>query len=205
MIKDIEKEIADIEKEKLAIEKQMIPLEKKRTQLYNKLKKLRNDLSKKYISTLPQNIEDFSDEQLEWLLYHWRDETESDFDFKYKLFNKIGCFTVGINGHELANTIRQSKFLARSYFFTGFIKLYKISKHLLKDFPSRVENDKNIIELDMHQAPVIGWDREYDEIRMEIDKSTDLCRFINKDRYNSKIEKWITFDEAQEILLKIED
>lgn len=205
MIKDIEKEIADIEKEKLAIEKQMIPLEKKRTQLYNKLEKLRNDLSKKYISTLPQNIEDFSDEQLEWLLYHYHDETTEDFEFKYNIFNNLICFTSGINGNELVHKIRQYRFVASAHWFPGFIKLYKITKHVLKDFPSMVENDKNIIELDMHDAPVLGWNREYDDIRMEIDKSTDLCRFINKERYNSKIEKWITFDEAQEILLKIED
>lgn len=205
MIKDIQEEIKKIELEKSKIEKQIKPLEKKRVQLYEKLNKLKNDLSENEISKLPENVEDFSNEQLEWLLYHWHDETSIDYQFKQKLFNKIGCFSCGINGNEQVDTIRQQKFLASGHWFPGFVKFYKMAKDIFKDFPSCVEKDKNIIELNMHDAPVLGWNREYDDIRMEIDKSTDLCRFINKERYNSKIEKWITFDEAQEILLKIED
>lgn len=81
-MKDADKEIADLQKE---IDK----LQRKRNRLINKKIKVKTDAEKEYGATLPKSIFDFTDEQLEWLLYHYHDETEYHFKLAYKYFNQF--------------------------------------------------------------------------------------------------------------------
>ena len=90
-MKDTDKEIADLQKE---IDK----LQRKRNRLINKKIKVKTDAEKEYGVTLPKSIFDFTDEQLDWLLYHYHDETEYHYKLASKYFNQFtgvmnSCFT----------------------------------------------------------------------------------------------------------------
>lgn len=164
--------------------------------------KLLNDKSKSFIETLPNDVENYSKEQIEWLLYHWHDETSGDFDYKQKIFNKLKLFTCGINGGQYVDTIRQWQFLASKVWFPAFLKYYELFKPVLKCFKSEFDNEE-IVLLNMHFG-VFNFRNEYDNCQLEISLKYNKGRFVNSYSRYDKPTKWYSFEEILEIFEKYE-
>lgn len=201
-MKTIEDYIIELDK----VEAKIKPLEAKRTRIRKMITKMKEDASKVFQSNLPNKLEDYTIEQIEWLLYHYHDETSVDYNKKNVIFNSLNLFSTGINGGEYVDTIRQSRFLATSNWFPFFVDFYKVVKEQLKDFPSVIDKDKNVIVLDTH-TNVFGWDYCYDGVNLEIDKETDTARFIKGfgRLSTNNTSDWVSFDKIQELLIKYED
>ena len=196
-MKTIEDYITDLD----TVNAQIKPLEAKRTHYRNTIKKMRDNASKIFHTTLPEKVEDYTGDQICWLLYHWHDDTQSDYDKKNKIFHSYKLFASGINGGKALDDVRQYKFLATDNWFPHFLDFYKIVKTHIKDFPSSVEPSINIIELNTH-TDVFGWDSGSGGICIEIDKENDKGRFIKKYGYSTSTSDWVSFEKIQELLVE---
>lgn len=188
--------ILEIKAQIAKIDKALAPLNKKRALLHGQLVSLRNDASKEFVATLPKTVEEYTSGQLGWLLYHWHDQTQAEYDAKYAIYNSLGIFTTGIFAGDKT---KQYKFLATINWFPGFIKFYKLAKKHFKTIESLVpEDNTQVILLDIHYD-MFGY--EGYELQLEIDVENDRARFVAKFPQTS----WMSFEEVSKTLRVAED
>lgn len=192
------KTIEDYKKEYKEAKIQSQKLSSKMIKLRNKINKFKVSDEKELVSKIPfDDIDKISDEQWQWLLYNWHDETTYGYQTRTNFFYNMLLSPNGIAGHDMVDSIRQFSFTLHDHMDVDvfFTKFNIILPHL-KTFKSKYA-DFDIVDVQLF-INVYGWNWEYDGVYLEIDKEKNIGRFVC--HYNDNMGDWLSLDVCKDKL-----